>query len=76
MFEQPKPSELGTPSTTPVRRTSCDDDVLNFRAQPDPSSEILVTVAPMAEVEILTLGKSWSAAGGVWWRVRVDGQMA
>lgn len=51
------------------------DDVLNFRALPDPSAEIGATAAPLAgSPVVLSRGEGRLLERGAWWAVAVDGQ--
>lgn len=72
-----EPLDFGPRAGTELTVVGVDfDDVLNFRAEPDPSSEILAIAVPTADVEILALGEAWAAPTGVWWKVSIDGQEA
>jgi hypothetical protein len=56
-----------------------DDDVLNFRVEPDPSADIVDTARPdIAQyprtTEILATGLARSVGSSTWWQVTVDGQ--
>ncbi|MFT7602406.1 MAG: hypothetical protein ACI8TP_005375 [Acidimicrobiales bacterium] len=53
------------------------DDVLNFRVDPDPSSVIVATAAPLAEdVVIIATGDASTVPGSTWWRVTINGEGA
>ncbi len=53
------------------------DDELNFRVLPDPSSDIVDSVAPeAASPVVLSLGEGRLLTNSAWWHVTVDGQEA
>ncbi len=53
------------------------DDVLNFRVDPDPTSAVVATVAPLHEaLTIIASGQAWIAPSGTWWKVTVNGEQA
>ncbi len=57
------------------------DDVLNFRAQPDPAAPIVATAPPAtpespSAITISATGASASHGDSTWWQVTVDGQEA
>ncbi|MDH3296410.1 MAG: hypothetical protein OER95_18975, partial [Acidimicrobiia bacterium] len=57
------------------------DDALNFRVDPDPSADIVVTAHPDVlerpeNAVIIATGEATSRGTAVWWQVTVDGQEA
>ena len=53
------------------------DDVLNFRVDPDPTSDVVASVAPIREGHIIIAsGQAWIAPSGIWWKVTVNGEPA
>ncbi len=53
------------------------DDVLNFRMGPDPSADLVDTVAPGAtSPQIVSSGGGRLLPNAAWWQVTVDGQEA
>ncbi len=53
------------------------DDVLNFRVDPDPTSDVVAAVATISPNDtIIASGQAWIAPSGIWWQVTVNGEQA
>jgi len=68
-----EPLDFGPSAGTPLAVVGVThDDTLNFRVDPSPDADIVVSHGPLSEdLDIEALGSAWAAPSGVWWMVDV-----
>lgn len=70
-----EPLDFGPSEGTPLAIIGVAyNDTLNFRVDPSPNADIVVSHGPLLDdLDTSALGSAWSAPSGVWWMVDVGG---
>lgn len=70
-----EPLDFGPSEGTPLAIVGVAyNDTLNFRVDPSPDADIVVSHGPLLDdLDTSALGSAWAAPSGVWWMVDVGG---